>query len=39
MYIRFGKFLDLLTDLVIPTVKGGGKLESFGNTSINNARV
>jgi hypothetical protein len=39
MYIRFGTFLDLLTDLVIPTVKNGGKLVSFGDTSINNDRV
>ena len=39
LYVRFGEFLNILNDLVIPEIKGGGKLVSFGDTTDKANRV
>jgi hypothetical protein len=32
LYVRFGTFLETLDELVIPNIKDGGKIVSFGDT-------
>lgn len=39
LYVRFGTFLDILDELVIPNVKDGGKVISFGDTKDEANRV
>jgi len=39
LYVRFGTFLDILNDLVIPRLKNGEKIFSFGDTKDDAKRV
>lgn len=39
LYVRFGTFLDILDELVIPSVKDGGKVISFGDTTDKDNRI